>query len=655
MQSRTSFFNKTLFTKTLSRYWPLWGAASLAGAMVPLFLALSLLGSYSYVLRATDIQEALYSVLCYGVPVITLFYAILVAMTVWNYLFNARSVGMMHTLPIDRGSLFLTSLASGLAMLLIPYVVTGGLTILICIFNNALPVMAVLETIVGVIGVSVFYFATATLCAMITGNLFAMPCFYFIGHFFFTILYWLVSNFATNFIFGYESGNPPEWFQFLTPTVYFYEVMDYDVQFSERTHQITSITLEGLWLMGVYALIGVAILALSWYLYRLRHSESAGDVVAFRWLKPIFRYGVAVCAALTLGQLLYEILWQIPFQSGRYYQIVPMCVFMIIAGLIGYYIASMLLAKSLRVFRGSLAGIATVAALMVILCAGVSMDVFGVASTLPDKDEVAELTFSVSGEYMVVTPNDPLYDKIIALNKAIIADEAYIRANDDTYRNTGYDENTNYSYIRFYYHLNDGPSAQSGSTVSREYRIFLTRNRWENERDTYDYQLNALLNSPESIANRLYSGRGEIANLWISLYAGDFHTDEPLVGNMADIVWAAMLKDALEGNFMQVDLISGRPYADIGYLEVEFRRPNAANNGFYYDYESYTLTAEMEHTLRALVDSGIITVEQYHLLLTVQAEENSSKEVVTSFPDYAAPIDIIGGADGSTSIAVAVG
>lgn len=39
--------------------------------------------------------------------------------------------------------------------------------------------------------------------------------------------------------------------------------------------------------------------------YRRRRSESAGDIVSVRWAKVLFRYGVALTAALTIGQGLY--------------------------------------------------------------------------------------------------------------------------------------------------------------------------------------------------------------------------------------------------------------------------------------------------------------------------------------------------------------
>ena len=36
MQSKRSFFNRTLFRKNLTRYWPLWGTAALLGCLAPL-------------------------------------------------------------------------------------------------------------------------------------------------------------------------------------------------------------------------------------------------------------------------------------------------------------------------------------------------------------------------------------------------------------------------------------------------------------------------------------------------------------------------------------------------------------------------------------------------------------------------------------------
>ena len=131
MRSKTSCFNGTLFRKNLSRYWPLWGLASFGGALFPLAMLVNLLHSGFDFWTPLETTQAYYNVLSYGVPVISIVYAVLCAMAVWNYLYNTRSVGLMHTLPIRREGLFVTNVLSGLVMMAIPYAVTGVLIVLV--------------------------------------------------------------------------------------------------------------------------------------------------------------------------------------------------------------------------------------------------------------------------------------------------------------------------------------------------------------------------------------------------------------------------------------------------------------------------------------------------------------------------------------------
>ena len=130
MLSKTSFceyFNRTLFRKNMMRFWPLWAAPSFIGALIPLaYLTQLLRWSDRDLLSALNLTSAYYEVIAYALPILSLCYAVLVALAVWSYLFNSRSTGMMHTLPIRREGLFLTGVLSGLTMMLIPYVVTGG-------------------------------------------------------------------------------------------------------------------------------------------------------------------------------------------------------------------------------------------------------------------------------------------------------------------------------------------------------------------------------------------------------------------------------------------------------------------------------------------------------------------------------------------------
>ena len=359
MRSKTSCFNGTLFRKNLSRYWPLWGLASFGGALFPLAMLVNLLHSrFQNAWTPMQTKEMYYGVLSYGVPVISIVYAVLCAMAVWNYLYNARSVGLMHTLPIRREGLFVTNVLSGLVMMAIPYAVTGVLIVLVSLLYGGFEPVGVLVTILGVAGESIFFFGLATFCAFIVGNVFMLPALYGLLNFLAVLTDFTVNLLAQGFCFGLNSSysGTVEW---LSPVVYLMQQVRPDSTYEEKlvqhgvyglypTHVLTEVHLENGWLIAVYAAVGVVLMALAWLLYRRRRSESAGDVVAVNWMKPVFRYGWAAFSAILGGRLLYALFWE-SFQNGPYFTVLPMVLCMIVGGAIGFYAASMLLAKTLRV------------------------------------------------------------------------------------------------------------------------------------------------------------------------------------------------------------------------------------------------------------------------------------------------------------------
>ena len=195
MQSKTLCFNRALFKKNLTRFWPLWGGASALGALVPLTLLIELI-RVRFQISETPLTAtaSLYSALQF-VPIFSLLFAVLCALAVWSYLFTARSVSLMHTLPITRKGIFVTNCLSGLAMMLIPYAVTGGLLILVFLMGGMFDPVGVLITILSVLGVSFFFFTTATFAAFCTGNMFAMPVLYGIFHCLAYVMEWMVTGF----------------------------------------------------------------------------------------------------------------------------------------------------------------------------------------------------------------------------------------------------------------------------------------------------------------------------------------------------------------------------------------------------------------------------------------------------------------------------
>lgn len=613
MRSKTSCFNSTLFKKNLSRYWPLWGLASFGGAMFPLAMLVNLLHDGFQLWSPLETRQAYYTVLSYGVPIISVVYAILCAMAVWSYLYNARSVGLMHTLPIRREGLFLTNLLSGLVMMAIPYAVTGVLTVLVTMLFGGFEPVGVLVTILGVAGESVFFFGLATFCAFIVGNVFMLPALYALFNFLAVLTDFTVNLLAQGFCFGIYSSysGTVEW---LSPVVYLMQKISpnstYETQWvtdrlgSQRyeTSVPTSVTLENGWLIAVYAAVGVVLMVLAWLMYRRRRSESAGDVVAVGWMKPVFRYGCAAYSAILGGRLLYALFWE-SFQNGLYFTVLPMILCMIVGGAVGYYAASMLLAKTPRVFKTTWKGMLAVALGCAALCGAMKCDLFGVVRRVPALDGIKTLQIYAADSNYYLTPgqDDALIEEVRALHQAIINDKDYAltaaSAASEAY--SGADEEIPHAYtnVRFTYTLN------SGLKVERQYDLYLARDRMAQD-GTYDNLLDRLINSPEMRQKRIrrQDGNFRLDTAWINTRTGG--TD--LNSREVETILSAVARDAENGNWGVYDWFNSQDDADhydmtvhIGY-QMENHR---------YDSIDISVREGMAETIQALKELGLITDE----------------------------------------------
>lgn len=611
MPLKTSFFNPTLFKKNLSRSWPLWGGVSAVGSLLPLYLLLALNNDRIHVhFEQRDFVEFLYAAVAYFLPAFTICYAILVAMFVWSYLHNSRSVGMLHSLAIDRTGLFVTNTLSGLAMLLIPYVIVGGLMCIIATCCGAMHVGAVLTTIAAVLLENILFFGMGTLCAMVTGSVIATAVYYVILNFIAPALDGLIFLLAEQFIFGLTQPSG-DWARLCSPVISLYDQVDFVYNYVDEVRPALP-EFEGFGYIVVYGIIGIAMLALSWYLYRVRSSESAGDVVAFLWLRPVFRIGVSVVSSLTVGRVLYELFWVSLFSDGNYAEMVPMAVCMAISAVVGYYAASMLLEKSLRVFKGSLKGVGIVCAVTVALCLAVSLDIFGVEKRVPNVDEIKSV--SIEG-YLDINCNAEklpgLCEDIVELHEMIIADRDYIHDIDGVWENSG--EEIRWRSFLIVYTL------KNGSKLERHYYLPLTEARTKDP-STYDAKVLSIATDPEMlVASVTLPENAELCYGYVEFY--NPNTDNWDSGEMEygswDIVYEALLRDAQEGNFSTTNgdlwedelkygttapAVIVTPAAVDSYLYLEYRY----GTDHRYSMISVQLQPTMTHTLRALVAVGAL-------------------------------------------------
>ena len=620
MQSKKSFFNGTLFRKNLTRSWPLWGIISLIGALFPLYMLLELMQRRNVQVFPTEFADVLYNAVTMFAPGFIAAYAVLCAIVVWGYLYNTRSVGMFHALPVDRTCLFVTNTLSGLTMILIPFAVVGFLLCLVSICWGFFNLIAVLNTILAVLMLAVTFFGLATLCAMLTGHIVMLPVLYLLANFLAPLLEALIINLAEQFLIGISIGAMQNSLIF-SPLFEIYAKFHsyYDYYSYSPGLEDYAPSLVGLWVVALYALAGLALLALAWFLYKKRHSESAGDVVAFRWMQPIFRYGIALLSALTLGRLLYELLWHDLFQKGDYADALPMFVCAALTGLVGYYAASMLIAKSKRVFRGSLTGVGIVCAGAAALILLVSVDVLGIERRIPAMDDIASVSLTDRNETISfdADKNPEQVEAIRAFHQVVINDRNYIRTYIPDWHMEG-DKVFGHN-IWLTYRLKDG------TTVRRFYDLWFNADR-AGQDGTYENQLIRFYEDAEvrqtsvTIAEDTSLTDIDVYNIYSDEYC--INTTERN-SNDAKTIYAALLKDVDEGNVPAENVLAQISRENRFWLMLNYRmRESSWDNSWTYSCKNVDLHPTMTNTIDTLLELGYVTEEQLTLWQSDYDEDN---------------------------------
>ena len=419
---------RALARSDFRRFWPLlFGYAVLWLCALPL----SLWSRHDY-LSSRRPMEAMASVSNYFYNAsrasiyVSAFFAVLLAMALFAYLMNSRSVGLMHSLPITRGRQFATHFAVGVVMFTAVHLATALLTLPVQAALGAVNMRGTWEWFAAAELTSLFFFALATLCALITGWLLAVPVIYTGINFLFAAFYLLFSTMTQLFYWGYESAGWPAWVNWLTPFVRLYQAatttgaedeIPYGVENGAR-YYFDYLPADFWKTLLIYTVAAVIFIVVAWLFCRARRSETAGDAIVFPWLHPIVLYVISLAGGMGLGILLW-------YMVSNTQSIVALLLCQIVAGLIVYFGVQMLLHKSFKVFnrRGWL-GAAALTAALVILCLVIRFDAFGVQKYVPDVNQIesAEInTYAYDDIPSVRGLKDPQgLEKLTALHKAIL-------------------------------------------------------------------------------------------------------------------------------------------------------------------------------------------------------------------------------------------
>lgn len=664
MPRKTSFCNKALLKSDLRRYWPL--LAFYVGILLfALPMQLMQSGRMDSMLRTeSEMQDVLLANMQAGM-VIALLTGCIMAMAVFSYLMATRSTGAMHGLPLTRTTQFSTHCIAALGAVTAGNVLIAALCVVAMAGQGIVLWDALALWLVSLELAEIFFFALAAVCAVVTGWLLAVPVIY-AGCNCVVILLWVVAtSLADLFYVGYANAKVPSAIYWLTPvakladsatSVNSHRIEDgeFSVYFSELPESLLPTVV-------VYGIIGLALLALAWYLYQKRPSESAGDAMSFRWLRPVARWTIGLCGGWGLGLFLHGVVLYSVGQSDSMVKLLACQVFM---GVFCFVATQMLLKKRFRVLDKCWKELI---AFVVVLCAVtvcVRLDITGYQKRVPNADKVTSV--SISSRVADVSSEDrDVVEMAIALHRYAVESGEGSRATDsDSFgwartvddvlavtETTGYEGNY---YVSLRYEM------ANGSVMRRAYNL------WVTEGSEGHAMLNQLANLPECRRARLgLDGEDVIDRLAAGRVCYEDNTNGYYVTYTADLTRAQTKElyrlaeeDALSGD--PIDILAEEDQRDDRYhIELDVYLDNTHNYGYYginvrkgctamMEYLSqleYTIGGENSYSIK----DGEITASEG----VIYGEDTSDGEdVIDITTGRTIGAATIGGADTATTIVV---
>ena len=526
MRSATSFFDKTTARSDLRRHWPIafiYTCVWLVGLPVNLWSSSMWMPEEMMpALRAAQIIIGSYPTLAGALFV----FGCVLAMALMGYLMSPRAVGLLHALPVRRGTLLATHTLVGWLMLNVPALLAVLVSIPVQAYYGGVAWGALGAWLLVHCGLSLFFLALGLLCAMVTGWLLAIPAIYAVVNFAVIAAAGLVRTLCSLFCYGYAGDDDFAPFVYwLTPVVNL--VKRFGTCGVERSDAApypwqVQFPADVVHAVGIYTAAGAALLALTYLLYRRRKSESAADPAAFPWMRPVFRYGTGLLGGLALGLGLYQLVlgWRMESETGRW---VGLLVSTVLMGTLCYYAAEMLVRKSLRVLRRSLPGAGLVCVLLALVCAGARFDVPGYAARVPDVSAVTQVQLLGSLGLSGVNCTEPeTIETVIALHREIIT----LRPDEDDPENS--------AYITLRYTLTDG------STLTRAYQL--------NPAGELEDALETVFNTGEVREKSLITSRH--TGSWRGGYLSLDGTGDAmqLTAAQAGEIYGALLRDIAQGH-----------------------------------------------------------------------------------------------------------
>lgn len=374
MKLKTSFYNKYVVIEDLKRYW---------GVSVLYFIGLLFLGpldilnvsSKSTRIDTYSVKNLLFFNNWEGLAVLSMAFTILLAVLIFRYLQQNKSVTMIHSLPISRKQLFHSHNIAGLILNVIPILMNAIILMIIFtqyndgsrLFQDIFTISNILKWMCKLTLINISVYLLSVFVSMISGLS-------LIQGILSLILLFLPAGLGALMVINLDQLI----YGFAVNTITFEK---FSMDILPITLVLSNDTLNGKLIIW-YILLIIILYIVSYYLYQKRQLESATEAIAFDILKPIFKYGVTFCTMVLCGGYLYSI----KRVDGWLY------IGYAIGSIIGYMIAEMLIKKSIWVFK-NIKGFLVYLGIIIVLFTGIKYDVLGYERRIPDLKNVESVYY----------------------------------------------------------------------------------------------------------------------------------------------------------------------------------------------------------------------------------------------------------------------
>lgn len=365
MKLRTSYFNASVLKKDITRFAPLWGLYTVFTVIFVILSAMDREAAH-FANNASEFMRLMGPV--------NLVYAGICAMLLFGDLFNSRLCNALHAMPIRREGWFLTHLAAGLLMCLVPNaagaLVASAYLGRYCYLAFLWLGIAVLEFL--------FFFGVGVFSVMCTGNKLGMAAVYCLINFFAVLAVCLIDCFYAPVFYGMVFDQNE--FSRLCPCVQFANSKFVQTEF-DNMYGITrflGFVPEDWWYLWIAAAVGTVLLVAAGVLYRKRKLECAGDFIV---LKPV-AYVFLILYSLGAGALLFYI-------SDMN------VLFLSIGMAVGFFTGRMMLERKVNVFRGrNFLGLGALAGALVLTVLLTFWDPMGFTRYVPQTQQIKYVSIS---------------------------------------------------------------------------------------------------------------------------------------------------------------------------------------------------------------------------------------------------------------------